>query len=62
MTFNPPFDVPLAIGVAYLANVAARSARKHQNLQPGVVQLVIDNNVLVVRRTDGIPLVLHHYE
>ena len=37
MTPNPPFDVPLATGVAHLVNVAARSARERQRLQPGVV-------------------------
>jgi len=48
---SPSFDVPLATGVAYLSDVAARPARERQNLRPGVVRLVNDNNVLVVSRT-----------
>ena len=47
------FDVPLATGAAYLSDVAARPARERQHLQPGVVRLVNDNNVLVVSRTGG---------
>ena len=53
MTPYPPFDVPLSTGVAYLADVTARFARECQNLRPGVVWLVNDNNVLVVSRTSG---------
>ncbi len=50
---NPSFDAPLPTGVAYLSDVAARSARERRNLRPGVVRLVNDNNVLVVSRTGG---------
>lgn len=50
---SPSFDAPLPTGVAYLSDVAARSARERRNLRPGVVRLVNDNNVLVVSRTGG---------
>ena len=53
MTPHPPFDVSLAPCVAYLADIAVRSARKRQSLRPGIVRLVNDNNVLVVNRMDG---------
>lgn len=41
------------MGVAYVSNVAARSTQKHQNLWPGVVQLVNDNGVFIVGQTSG---------
>ena len=53
MTPNPPFDVPLATRLAYLADVAAKCSHECQSLQSGLVQLVNDNNVLVVSRLDG---------
>lgn len=36
-----------------MSDVAARPAQERRNLQPGVVRLVNDNNVLVVSRTGG---------
>ena len=52
---HPSSTMPSAMGIAYLADVAARSARERRSLRPGVVRLVNDNNVLVVSRTGGNP-------
>ena len=46
-------DQSLISGVAYLSDVAARSARERRNLRPGVVRLVNDGGVMVVGCTDG---------
>ena len=53
MTRSPSFDVPLATRVAYLVDVAARSAYEYQSLQPSIVRLANENNVFVVSRTGG---------
>jgi len=51
---EPPFlsNAPLTTWVAYLIDIVARSARECHSLQPSVVQLLNDNNVLVVNCTD----------
>ena len=46
-------DQSLVSGVAYLSDVAARSARERCTLRPGVVCLANDGGVMAVGRTDG---------
>ena len=48
-----PQDQSLISGVAYLSDVAARSARERGSIRPGVVRLVNTNGVMVVGHTDG---------
>lgn len=46
-------DQSLVSGVAYLSDVAARSARERCTLRPGVVRLANNGGVMAVGRTDG---------
>lgn len=46
-------DQSLISGVAYLSDIAARSARERRSVRPSVVRLVNNNGVMVVARTDG---------
>ena len=50
---QPSEDQSLISGVAYLSDIAARSARERRGVRPGVVRLVNDDGVMVVGRTDG---------
>jgi hypothetical protein len=50
---QPSVDQSLISGVAYLSDIAARSARERRGVRPGVVRLVNDDGVMVVGRTDG---------
>ena len=52
-TAQPSEHQSLISGVAYLSDVAARSARERRNLRPGVVCLGNDGGVMVVACTDG---------
>jgi hypothetical protein len=48
-------DQSLIAEVAYLSDIAARSARERRNVRPGVIRLVNDGGVMVVGRSDGNP-------
>ena len=52
-SLQPSEDQSLISGVAYLSDIAARSARERRGVRPGVVRLVNDDGVMVVARTDG---------
>ena len=49
---QPSGDQTLISGVAYLSNVATRSARKRRGVHPGVVRLVNGDRLMMVGRTD----------
>ena len=50
------YDSPVSAEAAYLSDVAARPAREHCGIRPGIMRMVNDTNILVVSRTGAIPL------
>ena len=55
LTAQSSEDQSLISGVAYLSDIAPRSARQRRSVRPGVVRLANDSGVMVVGRTDGNP-------
>ena len=53
LTAQSSGEQSLISGVAYLSDIAPRSARQRRSLRPGVVRLANDGGVMVVGRTDG---------
>jgi hypothetical protein len=50
------YHSPASSGAAYLSDVTARHARERRGIRLGVVQMVNDSGILMVRRAGGNPI------